>query len=403
MSGFFQNLQNEDAGAFSSGNPYLRDYNHASKIFRTNNYQRSPKYKIGFHTYFEINPTLTDSTLLGLLVKEVKLPSFGFTTVQLNQYNRKRIIQTKIKYEPIEISFHDDNANQATKLWEAYYNYYYNDASKPGSVLQGARGGPAGAGEKDYNSRDIYSGDNINGESDWGFSGGQTNSDGSKAAFFKNITVFGLGRHEFTAFTLINPIITSFSHDTYSYSETSNTMTNRMTIDYETVVYNYGSMDGRDPSNIVTGFGDVANYDRELSPIATPGSNGAALGQGGLIDASGGFISSPDAGNPDRAVIAAGDAYNSFANPNLDVGVGNLLNSGLTTALQNNPFGGRGQFQFDSFGGSPGPSGMANSPPIGALMGTPEINDEITYAGQQYQGPNVGFTGFPPAPPFPRG
>jgi hypothetical protein len=54
----------------------------------------------------------------------------------MNQYNRKRIVQTKIKYDPIDISFHDDNGSgvgtanlggTVRALWKAYYNYYYFD------------------------------------------------------------------------------------------------------------------------------------------------------------------------------------------------------------------------------------------------------------------------------------
>lgn len=399
MSGFFQNLLNEIAGAAGSGNPYLRDYTHASKVFRTNSYQNAPKLKFLFHTYFSLNVGNAD-TNYGLIVKDIRLPSFSFATTQLNQYNRKRIIQTKIKYDPIEISFHDDNANQATKLWEAYYNYYYNDASKPGSVLQGARGGPASAGSKSYNNRNIYQ-SSISGDDDWGFSGGG-GSDGTKAAFFKNITVFGFHQHEFTAYTLINPIITSFSHDSYNYNEGNGTMTNKMTIDYETVVYNYGSMDGRDPQNIVTGFGDVANYDRELSPIANEGSNGSALGRGGLVDASGGFINSPYAGDPAGAIAVSGDAYNSFANPNLKVAVPATLNSLLVTSVQNTPTNRNTMFNIPVAKASPGPNGLAGSLPIGALTQPPNPVFDTPNAGKQYSGPPDVFTGFPPSPPFPR-
>lgn len=393
MSGFNQNLLNEIAGAFGSGNPYLRDYTHASKVFSSNSYQRAPKFKFLFHTYFEINSNIPDSSNLGLLVKEIKLPSFTFNTTQLNQYNRKRIIQTKIKYDPIDITFHDDNASQATKMWEEYYKYYYNDTTKPGPVLAGARGGAAGAGPDDYNSRNIYSGEDINGNTDWGFNGGP------KAPFFKNITVFGMNQHEFTAYTLINPIITSFSHDSYNYSEGSGIMQNRMTIDYETVVYNYGSIDGRNPENIVTGFGDVANYDRELSPISMPDSNGAALGHGGLVDAAGGFIRSVAAGNPVGAIAAAGDVYNSFVNPNLKVAVPQMLASMATTAFQNIPGTRNAANYFPAAAASPGPSGLANAPPIGALPGVPGVGTNTTYAGAQYTGPIVGFTEVPPYNP----
>jgi hypothetical protein len=55
MSGFFQNLLKDAAGTFF-GSDFLRDYTHASKTFRTNGYQYSPKFKFLFHVYFDINP-----------------------------------------------------------------------------------------------------------------------------------------------------------------------------------------------------------------------------------------------------------------------------------------------------------------------------------------------------------
>lgn len=397
MSGFNQNLLTEIAGAFGFGNPYLRDYTHASKTFRTNSYQNSPKFKFLFHTYFEINPVLGDANY-GLLVREIKLPAFSFNTTQLNQYNRKRIIQSKIKYEPIEISFHDDNANQATKLWESYYTYYYNDANKPGSVLSGSRGGPENIGTKNYNDRNIYN-SSISGDDDWGFAGGQTSDSGIKPSFFKNITVFGFNQHEFTAYTLINPVITNFSHDSYNYSEVTGSMTNRMTIDYETVVYNYGTIDGRSPENIVTGFGDNATYDTQLSPIASPAANGVVLGKGGLVDAAGGAIKSIKSGDAVGAVRAAGAIYNGLPNVNLNTEIKGILNSLLVTSLQNVPINRNTMFSVPSAATSPGPNGLAGSTTIGALAKPPSVDANTTYAGSQYSGPPSVFREFPPFNP----
>ena len=141
MAGFVQNLLKDAAGAFF-GSDYLRDYTHASKTFRTNSYQNAPKFKFLFHVYFEIDrdafagfnggragTNVNFDTNFGILVKDVRLPSYNMNTVQLNQYNRKRIVQTKIKYDPVDITFHDDNGDTVNGLWEAYYTYYYNDSN----------------------------------------------------------------------------------------------------------------------------------------------------------------------------------------------------------------------------------------------------------------------------------
>ena len=305
MSGFNQDLLTQKTG------PVLRDYVHASKTFRTNNYQNTPKLKFLFHVYFEINPEayLVDvNTNYSLLVKSVKLPSFNIDVSTLNQYNRKRLIQTKIKYDPVDITFHDDNGTATNtpnaggiirSLWKAYYTYYYADGRNPEVVFDRRRlnnpslrnsGTLESATAATYNIRNQYAG-SITGNANWGYMGEnlndnnsyQTNTGGTKIPFFKNITVFGLSQHRFSAYTLINPIITSFSHDTYDYYANDGLMENKMSLDYETVVYNEGDIDGNDPANIVTGFGEQANYDRRLSPIARPGSNSLVAGTDGMV------------------------------------------------------------------------------------------------------------------------
>lgn len=263
----------------------LADYKTASQVFTTDLYKHAPKLKFQFHTYFDINPEAYDQGLktgnnFGLVVNTVQLPKYSFNTHQMNQYNRKRIIQTKIKYDPVSIVFHDDNGSMITKMWEAYYRYYYSDGNKP-KVEIGNRGNTAavqtGAGgalqtttSADYNVRTTYT-PSITGNVDWGYIGETSkpsNGQSKKISFFKKITIFGFAQqYKYTAYTLINPIITAFTHDTYNYDEGNGTMRNTMTLDYETVVYNYGTYSDRAPFDDITGFGLVENYDNSVSPI----------------------------------------------------------------------------------------------------------------------------------------
>jgi hypothetical protein len=48
----------------------------------------------------------------------------------LNQYNRKRIVQKKIEYQPVQIEFHDDGGDLIRTLWYNYFSYYYKDPSQ---------------------------------------------------------------------------------------------------------------------------------------------------------------------------------------------------------------------------------------------------------------------------------
>ena len=64
---------------------------------------------------------------LSLVVQSVELPSFQFDTQTLNQYNRKRIIQTKMNWNPISISFHDTRDNKWLNVWKEYIKFHYKD------------------------------------------------------------------------------------------------------------------------------------------------------------------------------------------------------------------------------------------------------------------------------------
>ena len=163
MSGFFENLLKDTAKGFF-GNEYLRDYTHASKTFRTNSYGYAPKFKFLFHVYFDINKDLISATQswnedsnFGLAVKSVELPKYQFEISTLNQYNRKRLVQTKIKYQPINIKFHDDNNNIIRNMWNVYYTYYYKDATQD-------------LVKTNANKRNIYQ-PSIQGDQDWGYIG----------------------------------------------------------------------------------------------------------------------------------------------------------------------------------------------------------------------------------------
>jgi len=372
MAGFFQNLLTDTAGSLF-GSDYLRDFQHAAKTFRPNSFQNAPKFKFLFHVYFDINPQamasvgMTSSPNLGLDVKTIKLPGYTFATHELNQYNRKRIVQTKIKYDPVDIAFHDDQGNSVRNMWYAYYTYYYKDATK---VNTGGPGSSQIAPDASYVNRNIYE-KSISGNDNWGFSGepAQSATAQVKAPFFNNITVFSMNQHKFAAYTLINPIITRFGHDTHSYAEGSGTMENTMTLDYETVKYYEGAIDGTKPGNKVPGFGDNASYDLTASPITKPGSQASILGQGGLVDAVGGFINdlTPDA-NGDisggallNAAINAGTAYNTFKNVDLKQIAKTEVLAGITNQVQQTP-NRSVPFSFPTFSASPSTTGTAGSP-----------------------------------------
>ena len=300
------------------GNDVLRDYTHASKTFTTNAYELKPRFKFLFHVSFTLNVTeipflngafsSDDQMNLSLTVKTVDLPKFNIDTETLNQYNRKRIIQKKLNYEPINIKFHDTSNDLVRKMWYYYMSYYYKDPSQrylnPNNN-NGTNGESslrqAGFG---YNDRDIYDKERIGNVNDWGYIGeayndGNTAGTTGKPPFFRDIRIYGMDQRKFAEYVLINPLITSWSGDTYSYAEGGGTMENTMTVAYETVKYYAGAVGaaqaGGDPN--VQGFATDAHYDKTVSPIARPGANATVFGQGGLLETGGGIIGDLQSGS----------------------------------------------------------------------------------------------------------
>jgi hypothetical protein len=314
----------------------LRDAQHASRTFTTNSFELKPKFKFLFHVSFTLNykqiPQLAasmgvdDISNISLLVKTVDLPKFSIDTETLNQYNRKRVVQTKINYDPVSITFHDDSGDLIRNMWYNYFSYYYKDPSQDYLAANSQNGSmganansPAGFG---YNARDIYSDERQGNVNDWGFIGESFKdvntsalSTSGKPPFFRDIRIYGLDQHKFSEYVLINPIITSFAHDQYNYSEGGGTMTNTMQMTYETVKYYSGAISKSRPDVNVQGFADPAHYDTTSSPISRPGSNATVFGQGGLLDAGGGILEDLQSGGVLGVLGAAqkaGTAYNTF-------------------------------------------------------------------------------------------
>lgn len=309
----------------------LRDYTHASKTFTPNSWELKPRYKFLFHVVFTINtdiPGIKNSPIfqsqntpnLSLVVKTIDLPKYTIDYETLNQYNRKRLVQKTIKYDPISVTFHDDSGDNIRELWYQYYSYYYNDPRQQYIANAPATNGFSGAIQQkqtgfSYNSRDIYEQSRVGNVNDWGFIG-ESYTDGTSTAsgkppFFRDIQIFGFDQHKYAQYILINPIITNWTHDQYSYAE-GGVMQNSMSIAYETVKYYNGGL-GKPDANVA--WPDSAHYDMQRSPLSRPGSTASIFGQGGLLSTGEGILSDLQSGSVAGLIGAAqkaGSAYNTW-------------------------------------------------------------------------------------------
>ncbi len=245
------------------GQPYLKDYQHANRLYVTDTYARSPK--VGFLYFIQLNInesavidkswSVNDRYDVGLLAKKADLPKFNVSTETLNQYNRKTIVQTKLTYSPITIDFHDDNSNITHNLWVNYNRHYYADSNY---------GDPALSKINKNNNPEQFSNTKY-GDKDYKYG---RYDNGSTTDFFKSIDLYVLHQGEFTQYTLINPKITEWSHDSVNQAEGSKIQQNRMTVAYEAVIYKTGVIQ---PSVQPEGWIPVY-YDNEPSPLTIGGN-----------------------------------------------------------------------------------------------------------------------------------
>lgn len=228
----------------------FRDWQHASRLFRTDNYKFGPKLKFLYHVSFyltnaakHITPMLElDIDVVGMLVKSVDMPRYSVEMATLNKYNRKKHVQSKIEYHPVSMSLHDDNHGLTRHLLEGYYKYYFADGSHEWD--SGAFGNSRNGDTTYKNSMDNrYS---------FGLDNNRTHE-----PFFEKIEISQMSRGQYYMYTLVRPIITEWSHDNLNYSEGGMSTENKITIAYDAVNYSTGNVNTDSP----TGFGNDAHYD----------------------------------------------------------------------------------------------------------------------------------------------
>ena len=226
----------------------FRDQQHAARLFVDDNLRLAPKHSFLFHVAFSINEaalktiTLTQRhrNEINMLVKSCSLPSFKIKADTMNQYNRKKNVQTTHTYDPVTIKFHDDSMGLINQLWQNYYSYYYADstsANNPGA----------------YNRTATKHANYIN--NSYGLDNGST------LPFFNYITIYQMARGEFVSYKLHNPIIDSWNHETVDYAK-NGAHENTVSLMYEAVSYGSGEVVPGNPE----GFA-LEHYDLTPSPL----------------------------------------------------------------------------------------------------------------------------------------
>jgi hypothetical protein len=224
-------------GPGGNNNFYARDFRN-SYTFRPD--QNPPRQKFQGYVNFVVNRALYGDTLygseinsefrlrLGSLVRTATLPEVEFKTETKNQYNRKRIVNTGVEYQPVDIKVMDTINNEWLILFMKYFSYHYMNPRN-----------------KQYVERDVGhdprfdSGYRLNTGSEFGLKGGDTwdsNAYGYNvnelANFFERIDYVIYHGNKGVQYSLINPVLTRFRTGEIDYAS-SDLMEFDMTFEYE--------------------------------------------------------------------------------------------------------------------------------------------------------------------------
>ena len=249
---------------------FFKPYQHANQLYLSNHYANVPKAAFMSFAKFNVNQSVVpfttkdwDRQFTALLTKSFQLPKFKITTETVNQYNRKTNVQTKINYEPITLEMHDDMGETSNGFWKNYYKYFYADSrygDKSSQANIKAAYNDTKYGLNDY----VYGlnyGPNIASK---GYASGSP-------YFLDSIDVYVLHQKNYSQYTLINPIITSWEHDTVAQAEGSKVLSNKLSVVYENVIYNTGKISSADSTGL---FEDPSVYDPSVSPQVNSGQEG---------------------------------------------------------------------------------------------------------------------------------
>jgi hypothetical protein len=215
----------------------LRDFQHAARAFVDGGFALAPRLKFQHHVVFS---TLGGSnSQLSLVAKQVELPKFQVATETANQYNKKNVIMTGINYQPVTVKFYDDNSGVSRKLWESYYAYTFGDHGAAKAGLYGKSLGP------NFTSYGLENEPVV--------------------PFLNYVKFHTFAKRGWLGYTLVNPVITAWSSDTFNWSDSS-PAEHSVTLAYDAVTFDGGSAGPGSPPGFASG-----SYDMTPSPLQTPG------------------------------------------------------------------------------------------------------------------------------------
>lgn len=269
---------------FGSGNKFfLRDFRNASHLRPDVN---PPRQQHQGYVNFILNRDLFGflfgepdrnefRTQISSMVRTADLPSVEFQTETKNAFNRKKIVNTGVRYNPVNMTVFDTVGNEWLTTLMKYFAYHYMDprnkvnqsgtAGRDIESIQGRQGG----------RETVNSGFGDTGANAWDSNLAGYNPNIS-ANFFERVDYVLFHGNKGVQYSIINPVITEFKPGSIDYAS-SNFLEFSVTMEYErfTVFHDLNfALSDED----VDRFEDASN-ENITGPAFTPATLPAVMGE----------------------------------------------------------------------------------------------------------------------------
>ena len=292
------------------------------------NYTGSPRPKYLFMVRFVLTNSAGSSagnTALTYAVRSFDRPKVTPVVQELNQYNKKRLIQTGAKYSPVKISFYDTIDSAAQMMWYQYANFYYGDFRQTSTAnwLYDITAPAFQGGENGFGFSPNLSSDAVSAIT-------------SSAYFFDHIECYQFYAGEYLQFDLVNPKIVSFNPDSFD-AEHSDFNTIDMELEYESIIYHNQNVPASISSNqVLSSWFGLLNP--AFDPFTVPGYTPGAGAPGNGLSASSSNLLTGLLGL--GATLLAPGGTSLLASQSKTVATGLLGSLGTAVFGQNNPVAG---------------------------------------------------------------
>lgn len=262
---------------------YWRDFRNA---YHYNPSQDPPRQQFGGYVSFVLDRDLFGQPFfdevnndelrvrMSSLVRTADMPQVEFQTQTMNEYNKKKIVNTGVQYQPVTIRVVDTASNAWLQIIMKYFAYHYMNPRNKGQQ-----------GDRDINSTNIG----------WGgadFIGAQYGSGGTYDSnrygynpnanpnFFERIDYVLYHGQKGVQYSLLNPVMTGFTHTPIDYASND--------VAEFTMTFQYEGFTTYDQTNFDLTTVDLARFE-DVS-----GLSGSAMNQNFQNDGSGSIAASTE-------------------------------------------------------------------------------------------------------------